>query len=144
MANMRRDASKERFWRDMLRRFVASGLSVRAFCKRERLTESAFYAWRRTIDARSHTGSSRPSFVPAVMTSTFPRPIGNVFLYALSHVAYSCESMMVLVAHLVDWSQRVLQYLMKCCQPACEHLDVESATKLVDYPIWHPPFLGSV
>lgn len=72
MANMRRDASKERFWRDVLRRFAASGLSVRAFCKRERLTESAFYAWRRTIGARSGTGNAGPAFVPAVMTTQPP------------------------------------------------------------------------
>jgi len=69
MANMRRDSSKERFWRDALRRFAASGLSVRAFCKRERLTESAFYAWRRTIGERSGTGNSGPTFVPAVVTA---------------------------------------------------------------------------
>jgi len=69
MANLRRDASKERFWRDVLRRFAASGLSVRAFCKRERLTESTFYAWRRTIGERSRAGDSGPAFVPAVMTA---------------------------------------------------------------------------
>ena len=37
MANLRRDASKERFWRDVLKRFAASGLSVRGCCKRARL-----------------------------------------------------------------------------------------------------------
>jgi len=72
MAKRQRDPAKEAFWRDVLRRFVASGLSVRVFCKRERLTESAFYAWRRTIDERSGTGSAGPAFVPAVMT-TQPR-----------------------------------------------------------------------
>jgi hypothetical protein len=69
MANKRRDANKEAFWHDALRRFSASGLSVRVFCKRERLTESAFYAWRRTIGERSGAGNAGPAFVPAVMTA---------------------------------------------------------------------------
>jgi len=69
MARHQRDSAKEAFWRDVLRRFAASGLSVRAFCKRERLTESAFYAWRRTIGERNGTGNSGPAFVPAIMTA---------------------------------------------------------------------------
>jgi hypothetical protein len=32
-------------------------LSVRAFCQRERLTESGFYAWRRTIGERDDVRS---------------------------------------------------------------------------------------
>lgn len=52
MANRRRDPAKEVWWREMLARQAASGLSVRAFCKRQRLAESAFYLWRRTIRKR--------------------------------------------------------------------------------------------
>ena len=52
MPNTMRDAAKERFWRGALMRFAASRLSVRAFCRRESLAESAFYAWRRTIAER--------------------------------------------------------------------------------------------
>ncbi|MBX3435858.1 MAG: hypothetical protein KF847_21280, partial [Pirellulales bacterium] len=48
-------------------RFAASGLSVREFCKRENVTESAFYAWRRTIGERDDVGDSGPAFVPAVI-----------------------------------------------------------------------------
>ena len=52
MANKRRDADKERFWRGALTRQAASGPGVRAFCRREKLTESAFYFWKRTISQR--------------------------------------------------------------------------------------------
>lgn len=72
MANKRRDASKERFWRNALKRQANSGLSVRAFCQREQLTESAFYAWRRTVaerngEAKSQTGRGGPPRAPAFL-----------------------------------------------------------------------------
>ena len=44
-----RDPAREAKWRTILARHGKSGLSVRAFCRREGLTESAWYAWRRTI-----------------------------------------------------------------------------------------------
>lgn len=72
MATSQRDAAKESFWREALRRFSASGVSVREFCQREQLTESAFYAWRRTIGERDEaSGAQRqaPAFVPAVVTN---------------------------------------------------------------------------
>lgn len=73
MANRNRDAGREQAWRRLLAKHGQSGLSVRAFCRREKLTEPSFYAWRRTIAERDET-SGRPSkrppaFVPAVMTS---------------------------------------------------------------------------
>jgi hypothetical protein len=59
MANTMRDAAKERFWRDVLKRFAASGLSVRAFCRNEKLAESAFYAWRRKVGEDSFFARGR-------------------------------------------------------------------------------------
>ena len=65
MAGLGRDESREVVWRRVLGRFSGSGLSVRAFCRRERLTEASFYAWRRTIaqrDAeRAGQARSRPT-----------------------------------------------------------------------------------
>ena len=66
MANVQRDLTKDRAWRELLARQGSSGLSVREFCKRERLTESLFYAWRRTIAERD--GATGPSFVPVVVS----------------------------------------------------------------------------
>jgi len=67
MANKQRDSAKEVLWRKRLQRFASSGLSVRDFCKRENVTESAFYAWRRTIGERDGASNSEPAFVPAVI-----------------------------------------------------------------------------
>lgn len=73
MAKHQQDPAKEAYWRKVLKRFAASGLSVREFCKREQLTESQFYAWRRTIDERDDTRTSGPAFVPAVVTEEAAR-----------------------------------------------------------------------
>jgi hypothetical protein len=72
MAKHERDVKREAFWRGVLKRFGASGVSIRAFCQREQLTESAFYAWRRTIserdaEAKSQTGRSGRSKLPAFL-----------------------------------------------------------------------------
>jgi hypothetical protein len=83
MANHERDAKREAFWRGVFKRYAATGLTIRAFCQREQLTESAFFAWRRTIaerdtEAKSHAGlttsslrrggrSQQPTFLPVVL-----------------------------------------------------------------------------
>lgn len=72
MAQLQRDPAKEASWRKVLKRFSASGLSVRAFCQREQLTESAFYAWRRTIGERDEATRSRSAFVPAMLSDQSP------------------------------------------------------------------------
>ncbi|MDX1964952.1 MAG: hypothetical protein SFX18_17525 [Pirellulales bacterium] len=84
MAQHQRDLEKEASWRGVLQRFTSSGLSVREFCRREHLTESAFYAWRRTIaerddqlGERDHAGNSQPAFVPAVVTKV-SAPVASV------------------------------------------------------------------
>ncbi len=70
MANKQRDPAKEASWRELLNRFSTSGLSVREFCRREQVAESAFYAWRGTVAERDGTRkptSKAPAFVPAVI-----------------------------------------------------------------------------
>lgn len=67
MANRNRSTAKERHWREIVAKHAASGLSVRAFCRREQLAENSFYAWRRTLAERDGEVESRqraPAFVP--------------------------------------------------------------------------------
>lgn len=52
MAQSKRSAEKESFWRLVLEEYQRSGLAVRAFCQREGLSEPSFYAWRREIRQR--------------------------------------------------------------------------------------------
>lgn len=80
-------SERELFWRGKLAEFVASGLTVRAFCRRESLAESAFYVWRREIAARdgrvAGVGKSkvkagkpeRPAFVPVRVNAQTSSPM---------------------------------------------------------------------
>ncbi len=74
MANTIRDPGREAFWRQTLANFGKSGLSVREFCRREKLHESAFYAWRRTIKERGpkQRGRKPPAFVPLLLGNVTP------------------------------------------------------------------------
>lgn len=79
MARWQRDVAKERTWRRHVAGWRRSGLSVRAYCAIEGLSEASFYAWRRTLaerdghqappaKQRSRT-ESVPAFVPVRMVS---------------------------------------------------------------------------
>ena len=58
----RRSSERERFWRRQVSSQAASGLSVREYCRRERLSEASFYAWRRELPRRRSTcQKSRPA-----------------------------------------------------------------------------------
>ena len=79
MARKQRNPDLESHWRRMLERQQASGLTVRVFCRQERLVETSFHYWRRTIRrrdlARPLVPSPAPAFVPAVVR-TDPSPAG--------------------------------------------------------------------
>ena len=70
-----RDPQREAYWRDVLERQCRSGLSVRGFCSREGVPESALYAWRCAIrqrdqerqQARPRRASPATAFVPVVI-----------------------------------------------------------------------------
>ncbi len=54
MANRRRSAEKEAWWRGHVGRQADSGLSVRAYCRECELSEPSFYVWRRELRKRDH------------------------------------------------------------------------------------------
>jgi transposase-like protein len=63
-----RDLKKERFWRQMVRQWRRSGLTIRAFCQEHGLSEASFYAWRQTLAEREQqrhgSADQPPAFVP--------------------------------------------------------------------------------
>ena len=91
MANKIRDPKREAFWRRAVARQRKRRLSIRAFCRVERLSEPSFYAWRRVIAQRdaekaprrltSNNGrkarrvsrsAPRPAFLPVVLGGNQP------------------------------------------------------------------------
>ena len=76
MASTKRDSSREAFWRRIMAEFRKSGLTVREFCRRRKLHESAFYFWRRTIQDRIYPATLPIERlpVPLVPFVQHPRP----------------------------------------------------------------------
>jgi len=67
MASSKRSVEKEEFWRLALAEYANSGLTVRAFCQREALSEASFYFWRRELRTRDQmpdAKSSSPQLIP--------------------------------------------------------------------------------
>lgn len=54
-----RDRRRETHWRGLVRGQRASGLTIREFCRRSELAESAFYFWRGELERRK--AQRRPS-----------------------------------------------------------------------------------
>lgn len=68
MAKGKRDLQAEGRWRGLLARQRTSGMTVRAFCAKERIAESAYYAWRREIGLRDREKTAgTAAFVPVVL-----------------------------------------------------------------------------
>ncbi len=57
-------------WRDLVERQRASGLSVAAFCRRDGVAASSFFAWKRKLGFVPAT----PAFVEATVAGTPPPP----------------------------------------------------------------------
>lgn len=68
MAQRKRDLRQEARGRELLTRQPKSGLTIRAFCLREQVTESGFYAWRRELRLRGQEQAvAQPAFVPVTL-----------------------------------------------------------------------------
>jgi hypothetical protein len=71
MARGQRDPDRERLWRERVATWTKSGLTVRDFCLRHRLTETSFHFWKRELQARDEQSAASPSpkprFVPVTV-----------------------------------------------------------------------------
>jgi hypothetical protein len=63
-----RERQREATWRRRLGQQAGSGQSVRAWCRKHRVTEAAFYWWRREL-ARRDTEPEAASFMPVHITA---------------------------------------------------------------------------
>jgi len=53
---MKRNAQRVSYWRDILKRQAANGLSVRRFCLEQDLSEASFYGWRKKLARQERDG----------------------------------------------------------------------------------------
>ena len=67
----RRNLKKEAFWRRAVAGQSRSGLSVKAWCRKQGLSESSFYWWRREL-ARRTAQTGQAAFVPIRVTEEGP------------------------------------------------------------------------
>lgn len=78
-----RDPAPREIWSERLRRYANSGLTVTAFCERERVSVPSFYYWRRKLPAIVDPSGSvpgrrlgagrapqKPDFVPITIRSS--------------------------------------------------------------------------
>jgi len=63
---MRRDASKEKCWREALSELGGSGQSVQEFCRQRGLKAGLLYAWRRELRTRDAEAAGNAGFVELV------------------------------------------------------------------------------
>jgi len=94
-------------WRERLRRFESSGLTVSAFCQSEGVSQAGFYQWRKKLRRPSDEGGrtkvspKRSAFVPVVATS-FPSAASTVVLTLVNGVRVEVPAAdCALVGHVV-------------------------------------------
>jgi len=68
---LNRDPGRERRWREIIQRQAAGGMSVRAFCQRGKIRESAFYYWRAELRRRDKQARPAPVDADGPAASTF-------------------------------------------------------------------------
>lgn len=57
----KKSLEKRLYWQDIVNRQADSGLSVRQFCAKERVSEPSFYIWRRRLRGRESGQSAMAS-----------------------------------------------------------------------------------
>jgi hypothetical protein len=61
---VKQEAAKARYWQNLIREAARSGLSIREFCRRGRVTISQFYWWQRRLKQQPRRPRSKPPISP--------------------------------------------------------------------------------
>ena len=91
-ADQRRNPNREAFWRTTISDRMQSGLSIRAFCEREGLSEPAYHYWRRELKNRDAENTTAASFLPVEVQLSSATPIEIVFSHGTTvRVGNGCD-----------------------------------------------------
>ena len=74
MANRRRSVEKEAYWRGQIERQLASGLSIRRWCRESGVSEPTFYVWRRELRKCDHERGLTERDRPAPLSEAVVAP----------------------------------------------------------------------
>jgi transposase-like protein len=96
-----RSLERERMWRGRIVGQQTSGLTIRGYCRRHGLHESAFYFWRRELAKRDRGAFMIPSesFVPVSVVPPAPTPVSSACQSSATTVP--CHSSPIEI-HLTD------------------------------------------
>ncbi|SRR6266436_615856 len=91
------DAAKTQFWRQVLARQQASGLTIRAYCEAHGLSQPNFYRWQRVLAERPDGGAA-PRRAPRTRGAQGPPQDGLPLFVPLDIAAVSRAALEVVLA----------------------------------------------
>ena len=71
-------SSRREYWRGILARQSSSGLSVKAFCARERVSYQSFFIWKRKFRDEPAATTGAIAFAPVTVVAQTPAASGLI------------------------------------------------------------------
>ncbi len=82
----KRSPAKERHWREVMKEYKSSGLTVRDFCAQRKMNESQFYAWKRELQRRDQAKrdtrpANRQAMVPVEVVVDASKSVSRIEIF---------------------------------------------------------------
>ena len=71
-------SSRREYWQEVLARQAASGLSIKAFCGRERVSYQTFFIWKRKFRSEHVETRGEITFAPVTVVAHSSAPSGSM------------------------------------------------------------------
>lgn len=84
------DTNKLEKWQNILKKWEESGLTHEAFCSREKVPLSSFYAWRKKLKTLGN-GNQKQSLIPLNIIRSDPSPIINLTIDSSLNITGSIQ-----------------------------------------------------
>jgi hypothetical protein len=70
--------SRREYWRGVLARQASSGLSVKTFCARERVSYQSYFLWKRKFREDPVQAKGEMTFAPVTVVAQAPTGVGGL------------------------------------------------------------------
>ncbi len=117
----KRDPNREAHWRSTIQKQLQSGLTVREFCKQEKLIETSFHYWKREITKRDRQQNGQPKSQskkkPAPKPAFIPIPLEPIpTLQPQIEIAYASGTTVRITAGCDEKTlSTILEVMVKSC-----------------------------